>query len=158
MQNNAIHGSFGQHNILQVPLTSQVLVQARMKINRTLMQCTKLEDRTDPLYLWTGGSSCPQLSREENTISGTARRREMNPKLLQIRNRPPTVRSINMVQQLCCTKWLPRMSETYHRYHTRRRATPSLNWKNPMVCITGYSPAFAGDWLSWLLISPSLTF
>ena len=38
----------------------------------------------------------PQLSREENTISGTAWRREMNPKLLQTRNRPPTVRSINI--------------------------------------------------------------
>ena len=60
------------------------------------MQCTEQEDRTDPLYMWTGGSSCPQLSREENTISGTAWRREMNPKLLQTRNRPPTVRSINI--------------------------------------------------------------
>ena len=31
-------------NILQVPLTSQVLVQAKMKINRMLMQCTEQED------------------------------------------------------------------------------------------------------------------
>ena len=60
------------------------------------MQCIEQEDRTDPLYMLTGGSSCPQLSREENTISGTAWRREMNPKVLQTRNRPPTVRSINI--------------------------------------------------------------
>ena len=66
VQNNATHGSSGHHNILQVPLTSQVLVQARLKINRMLMQCTKQEDRTDPLYMWTGGSSCPLLSRGYN--------------------------------------------------------------------------------------------
>ena len=64
------------------------------------MQCTKQEDQTDPLYLWTGGFSCPQSSQEENTISGTAkeererereREREMNPTLFGTRNRPPKV-------------------------------------------------------------------
>ena len=70
VQNTAIHGSFGHHNILQVPLTSQVLVQARMKSTGRL--CS-VQNRKIALYLWTGGSSCPQSSREENSISGTAK-------------------------------------------------------------------------------------
>ena len=91
VQNTAIHGSFGHHNILQVPLTSQVLVQARMKSTGSLCSVQNRKIEQIPFTCGLEAPAAPNHHERKTQYPVQPRRREMNPTLLGTRNRPPKV-------------------------------------------------------------------